>query len=814
MVDLPHGNQVGTDMGERAGMAFLREWPGKGFAARIMRGRSMTAEQRLLVRIDQVEAINRLRPVAILAHLLGALIALDALVARPGGAAIAAAWFAVMLAALIFDILSGPPLAGHRPARDEVAAQYWRNIATCFLFGAVWGSLPLIFYASADESVRHVLTVLMTAYLASSAFILAALPLAVFAFSLPIAIMMVVTFMRAGVADHAFELQLIGVYALAFPIALRQHAGAFAERVVAMAQVREQTQLIALLLHDFEANSSDWHWQCDSQLRLVRVSDSLVRQSGLSPAALDRLRLDRVLTTGASPEERAGDRREEVLRHLLRGEAFRDCSVLLMIDGHERWWSITGTPTYDRDGVFAGFRGIGRDIGAQKTKERELEYLAHHDSLTGVGNRARFNQELLRARGLAEAASRRFALVLFDLDDFKAINDTAGHSVGDTVLQTTTRRIAGFLPRDSVLARIGGDEFAAIVAIKDDMDTVRLREIVEKVVHEVAQPVETPAGTFKVGVSAGVAVLPDDGRDPEQLMQLADIALYDAKSRGKEQVRLASSEAGAAFARRKQLELDLWKAVSRGEIFIEFQPVVSARSGRPILFEALARWRHPVYGLVEPGDFVALAEQTGSIDEIGAWVLAEACGRATAWPQAVRVAVNISPRQLENGDLPQRVRGVLEATGLAPERLEIEVTESAYRGGVDLVARVVAQLHALGVTVAMDDFGTGYSSLSSLREVPFDKIKIDQSLVGQGAADKRTVSVLRSIVTIGRTLGMQVTAEGVETAEHEAFLRGIGVDSLQGFYFGRPMPGDAVAAFLAAQAGPNDAPASSRTSAA
>ena len=798
-------------MGERTGMAFLRGWLGRDFVSRFTRRRAMTGEQRLLVRIDQVEAINRLRPVAILAHLLGALIALDAL-ARSSSASTAPAWFVVMLAAIIFDILSGPPLSGHRPARDEVGAQYWRNIATCFLFGAVWGSLALIFYVGAEHDVRHILTVLLTAYLASSAFILAALPRAVFAFSMPMAIMMVVSFMRAGVADHAFELQLIGVYAIAFPVALRQHASAFAERVVAMAQVREQTQLISLLLHDFEANSSDWHWQCDSRLNLVRVSDSFARQSGLSADKVNQLRLDRVLTTCASPEERAGDRREEVLHHLLRGEAFRDCPVLLIIDGHERWWSITGTPTYDRDGIFAGFRGIGRDIGAQKAKERELEYLAHHDSLTGVGNRARFTHELVRARGLVEAASRRFALVLFDLDDFKSINDTAGHSVGDTVLQTTTRRIAGFLPRDSFLARIGGDEFAAIVEIKEDMDATRLREIVEKVVHEVARPVESLAGTFKVGVSAGVAVLPDDGRDPEQLMQLADIALYDAKSRGKDQVRLASSEAGAAFARRKQLELDLWKAVERGEIFIEFQPVVLARTGRPILFEALARWRHPIYGLVRPDDFVALAEQTGSIGEIGAWVLAEACRCAAGWPQAVGVAVNISPRQLEHGDLAERVRGVLEASGLAPDRLELEVTESAYRGGVDLVARVVAQLHALGVTVAMDDFGTGYSSLSSLREVPFDKIKIDQSLVGQGAADNRTVSVLRSIVTIGRTLGMQVTAEGVETAEHEAFLRGIGVDSLQGFYFGRPMPGDAVADFLAAYKQPGDAPGSSRTS--
>ncbi|WP_197435103.1 putative bifunctional diguanylate cyclase/phosphodiesterase [Nitratireductor arenosus] len=800
-------------MGERAGMAFLRGWVGKDFTSSIMRCRSVTTEQRLLVRTDQVEAINRLRPVAILAHLLGALIVLDAL-ARSDDAAIVPAWFGVMLAAIIFDILSGPPLAGQRPARDEVAAQYWRNIVICFLFGAVWGSLPLIFYAGADEGVRHILTVLITAYLASSAFILAALPLAVFAFSVPIAIMMVVTFVQAGVVGHTFELQLIGVYALAFPIALRQHASAFAERVIAMAQVREQTQLISLLLHDFEANSNDWHWQCDSRLNLVRASDSFAKQSGLSAGRLSRLRLDRVLTMCASPRERAGDRREEVLLHLLRGEAFRDCAVLLVIDGHERWWSITGTPTYDRDGVFAGFRGIGRDIGAQKIKEEELEYLAHHDSLTGVGNRARFNRELVRARGLAEAASRRFALVLFDLDDFKAINDTAGHSVGDTVLQTTTRRIAGFLPRDSFLARIGGDEFAAIIEIKENMDAARLREIVEKVVHEVARPVESSDGTFKVGVSAGIAVMPDDGRDPEQLMQLADIALYDAKSRGKEQVRLASNEAGAAFARRKQLELDLWKAISRGEIFVEFQPVVSARTGRPILFEALARWRHPDFGLVEPGDFVALAEQTGSIGEIGAWVLAEACGRAAMWPQAVRVAVNISPRQLEYGDLPDLVRAVLETTGLVPNRLEIEVTESAYRGGVGLVASVVAQLHELGVTVAMDDFGTGYSSLSSLREVPFDKIKIDQSLVGQGAADKRTVSVLRSIVTIGRTLGMQVTAEGVETPEQEAFLRGIGVDSLQGFYFGRPMPGDAVADLLTADTQSKNVPGSSRNSAA
>ena len=770
---------------------------------RLLGLRPMTAGQRTLFKIDQVEALNKLRLVALVAIFLGALIVFKTLAAA-GHEASATAWFAVVLAMVVVDILSGPGLAMQRPSREEVRAQYWRSVAAYFVFGLLWGALPLLFYQEVSEDVRRVILVAITAYLASSAFFLAALPLAFIAFSTPIVVFFAATLIRSGVAAHAFELQLLCIYVLAFPIALRQYAVSFAERSLALAKVGEQKQLISLLLNDFEANSSDWLWQCDSRLRLLRVSDHFAQRFGMALGELDGRRFDHLLADLKSPAPCPGDRREDVLVHLQRGEPFRDCPILLVIDGEEHWWSMTGTPTYDRAGRFDGFRGMGRDIGAEKARERELEYLAHHDTLTGVGNRARFNHELARARGLTEAGGRRFALVLFDLDDFKAINDTAGHSVGDQVLRTTSRRIAGFLPRDSFLSRIGGDEFAAIVEIKEDLDPARLRDIVGKVVHEVARPLALQSGSYKVGVSAGIAIMPDDGQEPEQLMQLADIALYCAKAGGKDQVKLASSEDGAAFALRKQLELDLWNAVEKEEMFLEYQPVASARTGEPFLFEALVRWRHPRLGVIPPAEFIDLAEQSGSIVGIGGWALATACREAAGWPAELRIAVNISPRQLEAGDFPAWVAAVLEETGLAPGRLEVEITESAYRGGLEPVAAVVADLHTLGVTVAMDDFGTGYSSLSSLQRIPFDKLKIDQSLVVRGHGDKRAVSVLRSIVTIGRALGMHVTAEGVETAEHEAFLRGIGVDSLQGFYFGPPLSAKQAMGLIKERFGRND----------
>jgi diguanylate cyclase (GGDEF)-like protein/PAS domain S-box-containing protein len=767
-------------------------------AADLNGSRHWPAEDLAVLRADQMETWNRQRMVPTASNLSGALVAWVSLLSFVDGVWITL-WLLSILAIVAVDLMTGPGIRGYRPSRDEVDYYHRQSVAVCLAFGVVWGLLVTLFYRNAGTEGQFVITILVTAYLGTTPFLLAAIPASVYAFATPIAIQTLITFCLAGAREHSFELMLLAIYAVIFPLILRQHAISFAERSMALVKVDEQKHLIGLLLHDFEANSSEWLWHAGADLTIERVSEAFAKQAGIDSRDLTGRKLDAFLLEHMVANPAPDSDTERALEHLEAREPFRDLAVQLQFGGREHWWSVTGTPAYDRSGAFLGYRGIGREITDRKRSERELTYLAHHDTLTGAANRASFNNRLEKLREEI-AEGRRCALILFDLDDFKAVNDTAGHAVGDEVLRTACRRIALSLPAGAFLARMGGDEFAVILDIRADMGAEEVKDLARRLVGEVNRPILLSEGAFRIGASAGIALMPDDGRDAAAVMQLADIALYNAKALGKDGVCMANAADGAAYSHRKLLELDLRRAVDEGSFTLAFQPVVDARTGKTMAFEALARWQHPMFGNISPGEFIPMAEHTGFIHQIGRWAITEACRCAVHWPPSIRVAVNISPRQFEREELASIVSDALRETGLPPDRLEIEITESTYLGGIDLVRRTVSRLHALGVTIAMDDFGTGYSSLSSLQDVPFDRLKIDQSLARQNSTGRRTLSILRSILAIGKALGLHVTAEGVETAEQAALLRGLGCDSLQGYFFGSPMPFEEIPSYLLSEA--------------
>ena len=423
-----------------------------------------------------------------------------------------------------------------------------------------------------------------------------------------------------------------------------------------------------------------------------------------------------------------------------------------------------------------------RDLRARRRAESEIHYLAHHDALTGLANRTSFHARLDREMRSADTLGTRLAVLCLDLDRFKEVNDLYGHAAGDAMLRDLALRVGGLLDGTQLMARLGGDEFA-ILTPQTDGSAERLAERI------LATLAAVPAASGPViATSIGVAVYPDDAQDQRALLSHADAALYRAKNEGRGTCRRYDASMGAQIRDRRMLEHDLRHAVARGELELVYQPQTQIDSGGVDGFEALLRWHHPARGSVSPAVFVPIAEETGAILEIGAWVLREACRTAASWPRPLGIAVNVSAVQLHNPHFVQFVHGSLFETGLKAERLELEITETALIRDPARALLTLRQLKALGVRIAMDDFGTGYSSLSNLRSFPFDRIKIDGSFIKAVHSNPQGAAIVRSVLGLGRGLGLAVVAEGVETAEELSFLAAEHCALAQGYLLGRPAP--------------------------
>ncbi|WP_342108342.1 EAL domain-containing protein [Methylobacterium sp. SI9] len=423
-----------------------------------------------------------------------------------------------------------------------------------------------------------------------------------------------------------------------------------------------------------------------------------------------------------------------------------------------------------------------RDLRARRRAESQIHFLAHHDALTGLANRTSFHARLEREMRAADTQRTRLAVLCLDLDRFKEVNDLFGHAAGDTMLRDLALRVGGLLDPTQLMARLGGDEFAILIPQGDGS----AERLAERILATLAA-VPAAAGPV-IATSIGIAIYPDDAQDQRALLSHADAALYRAKAEGRGTCRRYDASMGAQIRDRRMLEHDLRHAVSRGELDLVYQPQTRIDTGAVTGFEALLRWRHPERGPVPPDLFVPIAEETGAILEIGAFVLREACRTASLWPQPLAIAVNVSAVQLHNPHFVQFVHGTLFESGLKAERLEIEITETALIRDPARALLTLRQLKALGVRIAMDDFGTGYSSLSNLRSFPFDRIKIDRSFIKAVHSNPQGAAIVRSVLGLGRGLGLAVVAEGVETDEELSFLAAEHCTLAQGYLLGRPSP--------------------------
>jgi diguanylate cyclase (GGDEF)-like protein len=425
-----------------------------------------------------------------------------------------------------------------------------------------------------------------------------------------------------------------------------------------------------------------------------------------------------------------------------------------------------------------------RSAAAIAAGERRLRHLALHDPLCGLPNRNYFSERLEQVIADVQRSATSAAVLYIDLDHFKDVNDTLGHPVGDELIRNVTLRLSGTLRPEDLVARLGGDEFAVIMTTATDTDS--LQHIAGRIIATIAAPYAIGGHNIVIGASIGIAVIERRSHMvAADVMRHADMALYRAKNEGRNRACIFDAAMDADLSHRKLLEHDLRHAIETEGLRLVYQPIVNASGETLVGVEALARWTHPERGEIEPSEFIPIAEHSGLIIELGQWVLRRACIEAKNWPN-IAVAVNVSPLQFRRLDFVDVVEGILAQTQFDPKRLELELTESTLVGNVETAEAAMHRLKALGVQLALDDFGTGYSSLAYLRRFPFDKLKIDRSFVRRIERASDAAAIVHSIVSLGRGLGMKVTAEGVETAEQQLFLRAAGVHSMQGYRFGRP----------------------------
>ena len=675
---------------------------------------------------------------------------------------------------------SGSRVASRRMVRVRIGATV--------LIAAAWATMPSMLMPVATPDQRQLLVYVGPGLISASVMLAPVLPAALlFAVMTTIGILAPMSMLHQTITfQHAMtNLIFLGTTC----VVVCSQSRDFTKRVLSEIAMEEQGDIIGLLLREFEEGALDFLWEIDADLRLHRVSDRLAQIMGCTPAALQGGSVVDWINQGTQKGAEGRDS-ARVLTCLSERLPFRDMQIVISLGGQHHWLSVSGKPVLDGDGACQGFRGVGSDITAAHRSAERIAYLARYDSLTDLPNRTLFREAL--AQACAQAGP--FALLCLDLDGFKAVNDTFGHSTGDALLAAVAGRLQAGLRQDDMLARLGGDEFAVLQMGADAKSAALLAQ---RLIDRMGEHFQLGGCSVAVGLSVGIAT-ECSGLSPDDLLRTADLAMYHSKNAGRGTWHFYEPEMALRAQEKHALQADLRHAIENDEMELDFQPIVDISSGLVTGAEALARWCHPVRGRVSPAEFIPVAEESGLIHPLGAWVLRRACAQAATWQSQARVAVNLSPLQFRDPGLLALIDAVLADTGLPPNRLELEITESVFLEALDETLACLHALRSRGVHIALDDFGTGYSSLSYLRSFPFDKVKIDQSFVRDLGVNENAQAIVQAIVGMAGSLGMRTTGEGVETQLQAKLLELTGCCQVQGYLFGRPCSAEAIASLMMA----------------
>ena len=560
--------------------------------------------------------------------------------------------------------------------------------------------------------------------------------------------------------------------------------------------ISEQQRALGLM-RDFERAGRGWFWETDRHGQLVYISPTIAAKLDLPMSLL----LGRPFTDIIRKRAGNDEGEERTLGFSLSSRTpFNELTVRAAVPGEERWWSISGHPISNEYGNFQGFRGSGTDLTDQKRSEREINQLARYDTLTGLANRLHITDLLERALRNHMGQAQPCALLLMDLDRFKAVNDTMGHPVGDQLLQQVAERLTQIVGDKGQVGRLGGDEFQIVLPQITQVE--KIAGIANAIILSLAKPFVIEGDRVRIGSSIGIAISEGQGVSRSALVRNADLALYAAKDAGRGVYRFYADAMHNQASERKAIEDALRDALARDELRLLYQPIVNVSSERITGFEALIRWQRNRGDVVSPSKFIPIAEESNLIVPIGEWIIRSACAAIAQFGPGYRVAVNVSPRQFANEKLPATIMSAVAAAGIRPEQLELEITEGVFLDESRENLEMFQKLKRTGVRLALDDFGTGYSALGYLKKAPFDKIKIDQSFVlGAGDPASMNAAIISSIVGLATALNMETTAEGVETHDDLALIRGLGCSHVQGFIYGKPMDMGEVLALLAADGG-------------